>query len=258
MNNKILLSTDTMSSYGLDMIFEMAKKCWFDGIDLAVWKWFDAWNEGYVRSLVKKHELPVYSIQTSSSLNSKELNKVLDICMATDCDLITINAPKYFDFKSYSFIKYNIWEYQAQNPALNFAIINPEDNNIFALPIPAYRFSNIVDIVKKYNCALALDVANMDTEDLEGNFTNKLDDFSAYFALVYISDKSKGGKPHLLPGEWILKLPSFIKKLKKAGYTRPFSVKLDLTKEELADADKIEILLTKAREFIEKYMLEWE
>jgi hypothetical protein len=41
----------------------------------------------------------------------------------------------------------------------------------------------------------------MDTEDLEGNFTNKLDDFSAYFALVYISDKSKGGKPHLLPGE---------------------------------------------------------
>ena len=25
MNNKILLSTDTMSSYGLDMIFEMAK-----------------------------------------------------------------------------------------------------------------------------------------------------------------------------------------------------------------------------------------
>ena len=65
MNNKILLSTDTMSSYGLDMIFEMAKKCWFDGIDLAVWKWFDAWNEGYVRSLLKKHELPVYSIKTS-------------------------------------------------------------------------------------------------------------------------------------------------------------------------------------------------
>ena len=98
----------------------------------------------------------------------------------------------------------------------------------------------------------------MDTEDLEGNFTNKLDDFSAYFALVYISDKSKGGKPHLMPGEWILKLPSFIKKLKKAGYTRPFSVKLDLTKEELADVDKIEIILSKSREFIEKYMLESE
>ena len=38
MNNKILLSTDTMVGYGLDMIFEMAKKCEYDGIDLAVSK----------------------------------------------------------------------------------------------------------------------------------------------------------------------------------------------------------------------------
>jgi hypothetical protein len=35
-------------------------------------------------------------------------------------------------------------------------------------------------------------------------------------------------------------------------------VKLDLTKEELADVDKIEIILSKSREFIEKYMLESE
>lgn len=253
MNNKILLSTDTMSSYGLDMIFEMAKKCWYDGIDLAVRKGFDAWNENYVRALVKKHELPVYSLQTSSSLNSKELNKVLDLCVATNCDLVTINAPKFFDFKAYSFIANNIGEYQHQNPDLHFAIINPEDNNIFALPIPAYRFSNVVDIVKRYNCALALDIANMDIEDLEGNFANKLDDFAPYLALVYVSDKSKSGKTHLLPGEGILQLPSFLQKLRKAWYARPFSVKLDLTKDELADADKVELLLTKTKEYIQKY-----
>lgn len=166
MNNKILLSTDTMSSYGLDMIFETAKKCGYDGIDLAVWKGFDAWNEKYVRSLVKKHQLPVYSIQTSSALNSKEMNKVLDLCVATNCDQVTINAPKFFDFKTYSFIANNIGEYQAQNPSINFSIINPEDGSILSL-LPAYRFSNIVDIVKKYNCSLALDVANMDIEELE-------------------------------------------------------------------------------------------
>ncbi|MDO4714060.1 MAG: hypothetical protein Q4B28_05490 [bacterium] len=166
--------------------------------------------------MVKKHELPVYSLQTSSSLNSKELNKVLDLCVATNCDLVTINAPKFFDFKAYSFIANNIGEYQHQNPDLHFAIINPEDNNIFALPIPAYRFSNVVDIVKRYNCALALDIANMDIEDLEGNFANKLDDFAPYLALVYVSDKSKSGKTHLLPGEGILQLPSFLQKLRKA------------------------------------------
>ena len=253
MRNKILLSTDTMVWYGLDIIFDMAKQCWYTGIDLAISKWFDAWNENYVQSLVKKYELPVYSIQTSSSLNTKEMNKVLDLCEKTDCDLITINAPKFFDFKSYSFISNNISTYQSQNPALHFAIINPEDTNIFALPIPAYRFSNVVDIIKKYGCNLALDISNMNSEDLEGTFINKLDEFAPYLWLVYVSDKSKEGKTHLLPWEWILKLPTFFRKIRKAWYLRPFSVKLDLTKEELADSDKIELLLTKAREYIEKY-----
>ncbi len=253
MKNKIILSTDTMLGYGLDMIFDMAKKCGYDGVDLAISKGFDAWNEGYVKNLVKKYELPIYAVQTSSLLNSKEMNKVLDLCEATDCDLITINAPKFFDFKSYSFISNNISEYQNQNPALHFAIINPEDTNVFALPIPAYRFSNVVDIIKKYGCNLALDIANMNTDDLETIFVNKLDDFAPYLALIYVSDKSKSGIPHLLPGEGILKLSNFFKKVKKAGYLRPFSVKLNLTKEELADADKIEMLLIKAREYIERY-----
>ena len=252
MNNKILLSTDTRVGYGLDMIFEMAKRCEYDGIDLAVSKGFDAWNESYVKSLVKKHQLPIYSIQTSASLNSKEMNKVLDLCEATDCDLITINAPKFFDFRSYAFIANNIGEYQAQNPALNFAIINPEDNNIFALPIPAYRFSNIMDIIKKYNCALALDVANMDSQELEGNFSNKLDDFAQYLSMVYLSDKSRKGDTHLVPGDGILQLPNFIRRLMKSGFSRPFSVKLNLNKDELADVDKVELLLNKTREFILK------
>lgn len=38
MKNKILLSTDTMGNYGLDVIFDTAKKAGFDGIDLAIWK----------------------------------------------------------------------------------------------------------------------------------------------------------------------------------------------------------------------------
>ena len=138
-------------------------------------------------------------MQFKPLLFSKEMNKVLDLCEATDCDLITINAPKFFDFKSYSFISNNISEYQNQNPSLYFAIINPEDTNVFALPIPAYRFNNVVDIIKKYSCNLALDIANMNSDDLENIFVNKLDDFAPYLALIYISDKSKSGATHLLP-----------------------------------------------------------
>ena len=49
-----LLSSDTLTGYGLDLIFDVAKQNGFDGIDLAIWKNFDSWNIEYVKKLVDK------------------------------------------------------------------------------------------------------------------------------------------------------------------------------------------------------------
>ena len=57
-------------------------------------KGFDARDEEYVQKLSLQHEMPVYIVQTSAKLNQKELDKALDICQATNCDTICINAPK--------------------------------------------------------------------------------------------------------------------------------------------------------------------
>jgi len=57
-----LLSTDTLSGYGLDLIFQIAKEQWFHGIDLAMWKNFDAWSIEYVEWLVKKYIIKKYSM----------------------------------------------------------------------------------------------------------------------------------------------------------------------------------------------------
>ena len=145
-----LISTDSFSSCGLDMVFELSKEAGFDGIDLAIRKNFDAWNVDYVKKLSKTHDLPVKVIQVSENVNQKELNKALDLCEATGADTITINAPKFFDLKTYNFIVDNISNYKKDNKHIHFSIINPEESNVFALPIPKYRFTNIVDIVKKY------------------------------------------------------------------------------------------------------------
>lgn len=56
---QFLLSTDSMWWCGLDLVFDMAKKAWFEGIDLAMWKNFDAWNVAYVKKLTETHWLPV-------------------------------------------------------------------------------------------------------------------------------------------------------------------------------------------------------
>jgi sugar phosphate isomerase/epimerase len=82
-NPSFLMSSDSFSNCGLDLIFELTKESGFDGIDLAIWKNFDARNVSYVKKLSKKHDLPVKIIQVSENVNQKELNKALDLCEAT-------------------------------------------------------------------------------------------------------------------------------------------------------------------------------
>ena len=253
--NALLLSTDTLPNYGLDLIFSIAKANGFDGIDLAMRKWFDAWDEEYVQKLSLDHDLPVYIVQTSAKLNQKELDKALDLCQATNCDTICINATKINDFKVYDFISDNLKTYKENNPDIHFTVRNPKDSKLFALPIPEYRFSNIIDIVKKYDCYIGLDIANIDIDSFENEFVRRAEDYAPYISVIYLSDKSKNGKTHLIPWEWTLDLKTFFRRLKKSGYARPMSIKLDLKPTELANKDKLRKQFKKVRNYYDKFFL---
>ena len=253
--NPLLLSTDTLPNYWLDLIFSIAKSTGFDGIDLAMRKWFDAWDEEYVQKLALDHKMPVYIIQTSSKLNQKELDKALDLCAATNADTICVNAPKITDFKAYDFIADNLKNYKDSNPDIHFTILNPKDSKLFALPIPEYRFSNIIDIVKKYDAYVWLDISNIDMDSFENEFTRKIEDYAPYISVIYLSDKTKDWKWHLVPGEWTLDLVTFLKRLKKSWYSRPISVKVDFKPTELANKEKLRKQLKKIRTYYDKYFL---
>ena len=250
----LLLSTDTLPNHGLDLIFSIAKSVWFDGIDLAMRKWFDAWDEEYVQKLSIEHDLPVYVVQTSPKLNQKELDKALDICQAVNADTICINAPKITDFKAYDFIVWNLKNYKENNPDIHFTVINPKDSKLFALPIPEYRFSNIIDIVKKYDCYVWLDISNIDVDLFENEFTRKIDDYAPYISVIYFSDKTKNWKWHLIPGEWNLDLSTFLQRLRDSWYTRPLSIKIDFKPADLANKEKLKKQLKKIKSFYDKYI----
>ena len=254
--NALLLSTDTLPNYWLDLIFSIAKNNGFDGIDLAMRKWFDARDEEYVQKLSLQHEMPVYIVQTSAKLNQKELDKALDICQATNCDTICINAPKITDFKAYDFIADNLKTYKDNNPDIKFTVRNPKDSKLFALPIPEYRFSNIIDIVKKYDCYIWLDVNNIDMDLFENEFTRKIDDYAPYISVIYISDKTKNWKTHLPLWDWTLDLKTFFKRLKKSWYSRPMSIKLDLKPTELANKAALKKQFKKVRTYYDKFFID--
>lgn len=253
--NALLLSTDTLPNYWLDLIFSIAKNNWFDWIDLAMRKWFDARDEEYVQKLSLDHNLPVYIVQTSAKLNQKELDKALDLCQATNCDTICINAPKITDFKAYDFITDNLKAYKDNNPDIHFTIRNPKDSKLFALPIPEFRFSNIIDIVKKYDCYIWLDISNIDVDLFENEFTRKVDDYAPYISVIYLSDKNKNGKSHLVLWDGTLDLKTFFKRLKKSWYSRPMSIKLDLKPTELANKSTLKKQFKKIRAYYDKFFL---
>lgn len=256
--NALLLSTDTLPNYWLDLIFSIAKNNWFDGIDLAMRKWFDARDEEYVQKLSLEYDMPIYIVQTSAKLNQKELDKALDICQATNCDTICINAPKITDFKAYDFITDNLKSYKENNPDIHFTIRNPKDSKLFALPIPEYRFSNIIDIVKKYDCYIWLDISNIDVDLFENEFTRKIDDYAPYISVIYLSDKSKNGKNHLVLWDWTLDLITFFKRLRKSWYSRPMSIKVDFKPTELANKSTLKKQFKKIRSYYDKFFLNIE
>ncbi len=247
-----LLSTDSLSGFWLDLIFDVAKSAGFDGIDLALWKIFDARNVDYVKKLSANHNLPVRVIQTSASLNAKEMNQALDLCVATGADTIAINAPSFFDFKAYNYISEVIKTLIKENPTIKFSIINPPNSSFMMLPIPQYRYTNPVEIIKQEGAYLALDIVNISEESLEGEFLRKINNFIPHLSTIYLSDKNKQGIWHLIPGEWDLKLVSFLKKLHQNNYQSNISLKITIDKKDLADPEKVTQILKKSKTFFDE------
>lgn len=250
-----LLSTDTLSGYGLDLIFQVASDMGYDGIDLAMRKNFDARHISYVQDLMQKYNLPIKVVQISRKVNIKEMNQAVDLAKSVGANVITINSPDIFNVKSYRFLTKHLPSYKQHNKDLKFSIINPKDASIMGV-IPRYYFSNMVQIIKKYSMYLGLDIVNVEEEILEDQFMRKMANFIPYLSVVYLSDVDKHGRTHLPLGDGELKLPLLLKKFKQLEYFGYFSLKLELDKADLADIDRIELILKKCRMHYKEYFEE--
>ncbi len=248
-----LLSTDSLSWYWLDLIFNLATSLNFNGIDLALRKNFDAWNVPYLKSLIDKYNMPIKVVQVSDKVNTKEMNQALDICRELWADAISINAPNIFDITTYRFITNNLPNLRRHNKNIKFCIINPPKSSFLVLPIPKNYFSNIVEIVKKYKTMLGFDISNIEEALLETTFLRKLSNYIPYIGVVYISDKNKSGKWHAPLWDWVLKVPSVLKKFKQNEYYWYFSLKIIISKKDLADFEKVELILKKSRLYFKEY-----
>jgi len=252
--NTLLLASDTLVWYGLDMTFMLAKDLWYDGIDLALWNNFDAWNIDYVKRLIDMYKIPVNVIQLSDNLNKKELNYWIELAKELWVNCININSPKYYNYKAKKFIEDNLPNYQKAHSTIKFSIINPPKSLLLNV-LPQYAFSNMAEIFRIYRLTIALDISNIEEEKFDINLIKKLPNLLPYVPVVYLSDKDKTWKWHLPLGEWNMKIPSFLKKLNQLEFDWYFSVKIKIDKKDLVDVEKVKLILKKCKTyFLENYI----
>lgn len=247
----ILLSTSSLSGYGLHHIFLLAKQGWFQGIDLVVdFNLFDTFDANYIASIIQLTDLSVISITAPErKLNKKQFDQILALADQLNIQIVNIHPPHRLDRERDWFWEYlNIIAKKYPNIVIN--IINaPPKTWLFV--ISEYGDAR-PETIKKITAHTALSIENVDP----GSGVDLMKTFillGSTMNFVYLSDKNDD-TTGLFPGEWTMPLESLLIKMQDVGYTGHFSLSVN-PEALMAGEPEITILarMEKSRAFLAKY-----
>ena len=246
-----LLSTSSLSGYGLHRIFLLTKKWEYDGIDLSVdFNQFDTYDASYIDSLIQTTDISVISITAPErKLNKKQCDQLLTLADELGVKIVNLHPPHRLDKEKDWF-----WEYlqvvAQKYPNIIINIINAPPKTWLFL-ISEYGDAR-PETIKKITQHTALSIENVDPEsgvDLMKTFVL----LGATMWLVYLSDKNEE-KVGMFPGEGTMPIESLLIKLRDIGYTGHFSLTVDPESLNAGwDEEDIIIRMKKSRSFLMKY-----
>jgi len=215
----LLLSTSSLTWYGLHRVFDFAKKSWFTGIDLALGSVnFDLWDEEYIKELSDSFGVPVLSITAPTKwINQKKVDRIVAVAKKLNTQVITFSPPHITDKATSWFSSY--LPKVKRDTHMSIAIQNVEPKFRFFV-IPEYKNSTFSQI-KTVTGDTTLDILWVDhSSGMDILKAQKM--LGSSIKNVFFSDKH-GMKSGILPG-WsgggisYLPLESFLMKLKTGGY----------------------------------------
>jgi len=250
----LLLSTASLTGYGLHRIFSFAKTAWYTGIDIALWTLnFDLWDEDYIFELSEQFDLPVISLTApGKSMSRKKLEKIVLIAKKLSVQIITVSPPHITD-KDTKWFWSDLVKLK-RDTHISICIQNVEPKFLFFV-IPEYRNSTFSQI-KTVTGDTTLDILWVDS-------SSSMDILKAQAMLgksiknIFFSDK-KGMKRGILPG-WAgwgisyLPLESFLMKLKSTGYGWYITLKVNPKEIGVWNAERVTQNLEYMRSYYEKH-----
>lgn len=216
----LLLCTESLRGYGLNRIFELAKKAGYDGIDLSInYGQFDTYNTSYIKKLIKEYDIPVHSVSGPDQIASKRIKEMIKMAKAIDAKVVIIQPPRIHELKLASWLKKEIPKIR-EKEFISIALENAPAGTILGF-IPERAMSNTQDM-KRFK-HISLDTARIGNkkQDLMRIYSA----LKKYLVHVHLSNLYKGKKYAPLH-EGIMPLESFLTKLKQDKYPGAISIKI--------------------------------
>ncbi len=247
-----LLSTRSLTWYGLDQIFALAKAGRADGIDLSVdWELYDTLDSTYLDTLMTRHGIRIMSITAPvRRVTKKQSAEILALADTLGVSIVNFTPPHRSD-RDKEWFSEGLQTLTAKYPNITIHIVNaPPKTWLFI--ISEYGDAR-PETIKKMTAHTALSIENVEPEsgvDLIKTFTL----LGNTIGLVYLSDKTEE-KIGLFPGEGDMPLESFLIRLKEAGYTGHFTLDIDARELGIWDAGEVKTRIEKSRAYLERYFV---
>lgn len=250
----LLLSTASLTGYGLHRIFQFASNAGYTGIDIALGTLnFDLWDEDYILELAKEFDLPVLSLTApGKGMSKKKLEKIMIMAKKLSVQLVTVSPPHITD-KDTKWFGTSLARIK-RDTHISICVQNVEPKFLFFV-IPEYRNATFTQI-KTVTGDTTLDILGVDS-------SSSMDILKAQAMLgksvknIFFSDK-KGMKRGILPGGaggWISHLPleSFLMKLKSTGYGWYITLKVNPAEVWVGNTERVTQNLEYMRTYYEKH-----
>lgn len=185
----LLLSTSSLSGYGLHKIFLLAKQAGYDGIDLSIdFDEYDSCDAAYIDTLVQLSGVAVESITAPErKVTRKQVDEVMKIASELGVPLVNLHPPHRLDKEKDWFGEY-LRVLEAKYPDITIAVTNaPPKTWLFI--ISEYGDAR-PETIKKITSHTALSIRNVEPQsgiDLMKTFTL----LGNTITHVYLTDKTE-------------------------------------------------------------------
>lgn len=253
----LLLSTSSLTWYGLHRVFQMAKQAGYTGLDLSLGMLnYDLWDETYIRQLIQEFDFPVLSLTApGKDMSQQKLNQIILLAEEIGAQVITVTPPHIMDKDTKWFGEW-LKKIKTQT-GLSICVQNVEPKFLFFV-IPEYRNASL-EKIKKVTGDTTLDVIDIDASS-NMDIMQAQEILGSSLKNVLLADKH-GMNRGVLPGSaWgglsYLPLESFLMRLKSSEYGGYITLKVSPKEMGVGESDIVLQNLSRMKDYIQKHFSE--